>query len=67
MKMRWANRDFKMLKICTIRLQKAYRRYMARSHQVRIRMRSFLGDELSSMDQTMSVEYSQLFGHNTNR
>ena len=67
MKAKWTRRVFQVIKRNVITLQKAYRRYMARRDQIKIRLYRFLEHELQVMENVKAMEFAQLHGHNVSR
>jgi len=46
MKMKWTKRVYDVIRKNVIILQKAYRRYMARRDQIKVRLYNYLAQEL---------------------
>lgn len=67
MKMKWTRRVYQVIKKNVIILQKAYRRYMARRDQIKVRLYNYLAQELQVIENVKAMEYSQLHGSNVNR
>jgi hypothetical protein len=58
MKMKWTRRIFNVIRKNVIFLQKAFRRYMARRDQVKIRLYNFLTQELQVLENVKAMEYA---------
>lgn len=67
MKMKWTRRVYFVIRKNVLILQKAYRRYMARRDQIKVRLSKYLAQELQVIENVKAMEYSQLHGHNVNR
>ena len=65
--MKWTRRVYQVIKKNVIILQKAYRRYMARRDQIKVRLYNYLAQELQVIENVKAMEYSQLQGNNVNR
>mmetsp|Transcript_14062 Transcript_14062/g.21913 ORF Transcript_14062/g.21913 Transcript_14062/m.21913 type:complete len:343 (+) Transcript_14062:1579-2607(+) len=67
LRMRWTRRVFSVVRKNTLILQKAYRRYMARRDQIKIRLYTYLAQELQVLENVKAMEFSQLYGNNGSR
>jgi hypothetical protein len=56
-----------VIKKNVIILQKAYRRYMARRDQMKVRLLKYLTQELQVLENVKAMEFTQLHGNQTNR
>ena len=65
--MKWTRRVFLVIRKNVIILQKAYRRYMARRDQIKIRLYNYLTQELQVIENVKAMEYAQLHGNLVNR
>ena len=56
-----------VIKKNVIILQKAYRRYMARRDQMKVRLLKYLTQELQVLENVKAMEFTQLHGNQSNR
>ena len=66
-RMKWTRRVFMVIKKNVIILQKAYRRYMARRDQMKVRLLKYLTQELQVLENVKAMEFTQLHGNQSNR
>lgn len=66
-RMKWTRRVYLVIRKNVIILQKAYRRYMARRDQIKIRLYNYLLQELQVIENVKAMEYSHLHGNLVNR